>query len=207
MKCCITWIIFGISTTLGCRSQPPTRVGGGCEGCEAVFETPIPFEQLKPVDTLPDFNSAGPKIVISGVIYQADGRTPAKNVVMYVYHTDQTGRYPATGNEKGWEKRHGTIRGWVKTDENGYYKFYTLVPASYPNSRNPKHIHPVIKEEGKNEYWIEEFLFDDDPYLTAEERNKSTPRGGPGILKVHKKEGILFATRNITLGLNVPGYR
>ena len=68
------------------------------------------------------------------------------------------------------QRQHGYIRGWVKTDVNGFYKFYTLVPASYPNSNNPKHIHPTIKEPGKTAYWIDEFVFDDDPLLPEEER-------------------------------------
>ncbi|HEX7845865.1 MAG TPA: hypothetical protein VF476_08715 [Chitinophagaceae bacterium] len=182
------------------------KVGGGCEGCEAIYENPIPFDQLNEVDTLSDFNTPGPKLVVSGIIYQNDDKTPAADVILYFYHTDQTGVYPTTGNEKGWAKRHGYLRGWIKTDKNGFYKFYTLVPASYPNSTNPKHIHPIVKEKGKTEYWIDEFVFDDDPLLPKEERNRSKPVGGSGVLKTVLKDGVLYAERNIILGLNVSGY-
>ncbi len=182
------------------------KVGGGCEGCEAIYESLVSFEQLKEVDTLPDFTEAGPTIEISGVIYHRDGKTPAKDVVLYVYHTDQKGNYSTKGKEAGWGKRHGYIRGWVKTDANGFYKFYTLVPASYPNSNNPKHIHPTIKEPGKSEYWIDEFVFDDDPLLPKEERTRTNPVGGDGVLKTAMKDGMLRATRNIILGLNVRDY-
>ncbi|MEP7144054.1 MAG: hypothetical protein ABI707_14325 [Ferruginibacter sp.] len=217
MKSSILLFVFATSITFNSCSQTNVKkqenrinkntiVGGGCEGCEAIYESPVPFEKLQPVDTLPDYYEAGPKIGISGIVYQSDGRTPAKDVVIYIYHTDQKGRYSTRGTETGWGKRHGHIRGWVKTDQNGYYEFYTLVPASYPNSNNPKHIHPVIKEAGKNEYYIDEFLFDDDPYLTPGKRNTINPRGGDGILKTYTKNGILRATRDIILGLNVPGY-
>lgn len=182
------------------------KVGDGCEGCEAVFESPIPFNKLSWIDTLPDFNEPGPKMVISGIIYKADGKTPAKDIVLYVYHTDQKGIYPTKGNEKGWARRHGYIRGWVKTNEKGEYKFYTLRPASYPDSRNPQHIHPTIKEPGLNEYWIDEYLFDDDPYLTAAERSNQPLRGGSGIIKLQQKNGMLVGERNIVLGKNVPNY-
>lgn len=37
-------------------------VGSRCEECEAIYESPIPFEKLDEVDTLPDFNDPGPKI-------------------------------------------------------------------------------------------------------------------------------------------------
>ena len=180
-------------------------VGDGCEGCEAIHECPIPFDQLSNVDTLPDFDQPGPKIEISGTIFHSDGKTPAKDVVLYVYHTDQTGVYPTKGNEKGWARRHGYLRGWLKTGADGKYKFYTLVPASYPNGRNPKHIHPTIKEPGIAEYWIDEYLFADDPYLQNENHNRP-PRGGNGVLKPEMKNGMLRATRDIILGQNVPGY-
>ena len=182
------------------------KVGGGCEGCEAIFESPTPFDQLNEVDTLPDFNEAGPKIEIKGIIYKPDGKTPAPGVILYVYHTDQKGNYSTKGNEKGWGKRHGYIRGWIKTNEKGEYRLYTLVPASYPNSNNPKHIHPTVKESGYSEYWIDEFVFADDPLLPAEERNRKNPVGGGGVLTTDMKDGMLKATRNITLGLNVRDY-
>jgi len=182
------------------------KVGGGCEGCEAIYESPVPLEDLNEVDTLPDFNDAGPKIEISGIIYKPDGKTAAPGIILYIYHTDQNGIYAKKGGEKGWAKRHGYIRGWIKTNEKGEYRFYTLVPASYPNSTNPKHIHPVIKEPGFSEYWIDEFLFDEDPLLPDSERNRAKPVGSNGVLKTVMSEGMLRATRNIILGLNVRDY-
>ncbi len=182
------------------------KAGGNCEGCEAIYECPVPFEQLNEVDTLPGFNDAGPKIEISGTIYKTDGKTAAPGVVLYIYHTDQKGIYAKKGDETGWAKRHGYIRGWIKTNAKGEYKFYTLVPASYPDSKNPKHIHPVIKEQGISEYWIDEFVFDDDSLLPSEERIKTRPVGGSGVLKTTLKNGMLRARRNIILGLNVADY-
>jgi protocatechuate 3,4-dioxygenase, beta subunit len=179
-------------------------VGGGCEGCEAVYESPVPFDKLSFIDTLPDFFETGPKLIVSGVIYKADGITPAPGVVLYIYHTNQNGLY--SGGEKGWGKRHGRIRGWMKTNEKGEYKFYTLIPASYPNSDNEKHIHPVIKEEGLNEYYIDEFVFDNDKLLTSAKRKKLENRGGNGVLVTELKEGIYYAERDIYLGRNIPGY-
>ena len=182
------------------------HVGGPCEGCEAVFESPIPFKQLKSVDTLPDFNQPGPKMEISGIVYQRDGKTPAKDVVLYVYHTDQTGHYTPGPNATGWEKRNGHIRGWLKTDKNGSYRFYTLKPGHYPNTNIPAHVHAIVKEPDKNEYYIDEYLFNGDPFLTASERSRQEKRGGDGIVLLENKAGILHAKRNIILGLNIPGY-
>ncbi|MEO5948659.1 MAG: hypothetical protein ABIP79_17725 [Chitinophagaceae bacterium] len=187
-------------------SATDRKVGGTCEGCEAIYESPVPFDQLNSVDTLPDFNEDGPKIEISGYIFHSDGNTPAANVIMYLYHTDQNGIYSGGGNESIWGKRHGYIRGWLKTDSNGFYKFYTLIPASYPNTIIQKHIHPTIKEPGKTAYWIDDFVFDDDPFLIEKERNKKYPVAGSGVLVIRKEKGILKARRDIILGLNVKDY-
>ena len=214
MKFLFLLLLATLFTQVGCTqnstSNKPAssdlKVGGGCEGCEAIYESPNSFEMLNSVDTLPDFNEKGPRILISGVIYMADGKTPARDIVLYVYHTDQQGNYSTRGDQKGWGQRHGYIRGWIKTGSDGSYKLYTLVPASYPNSNNPKHIHPIIKEPGKSEYWIDEFVFDNDPLLPAAERSRSKPVGGSGLLKPVIKDGILEAKRDIILGLNVKQY-
>lgn len=180
------------------------KVGGSCEDCEAIYESLVPFDRLRHIDTLPDFFEKGPKLVVSGVVYKADGKTPAQNVVLYVYHTDQNGFY--SKGDKGLGKRHGYIRGWMRTNEKGEYKFLTLIPASYPKSTIEKHIHPIIKEEGFTEYYIDDFTFDDDKFLTGEKRKRMELRGGNGVLVTEKKGDTFYAERNIYLGRNIPGY-
>jgi protocatechuate 3,4-dioxygenase beta subunit len=201
--------IAGCSQPGSANSKAPAgniRIGGMCEGCEAIYESPVPLDKLNWIDTLPDFFENGPKLEIRGIVYRRDGKTPAAGVVIYVYHTDQTGRYSTKGNETGWGKRHGYVRGWMKTNADGAYKFFTLRPASYPQSSIPAHIHPVIKEAGKNEYWIDEYLFDDDVFLTAKERASQKQYGGSGIIYLKQRDGLLVGERNIVLGLNVPNY-
>jgi protocatechuate 3,4-dioxygenase, beta subunit len=180
-------------------------VGGPCEGCEAVFE--YGDRELFAVNTLPDFNNNGPKLKLTGTIFLPDGKTPAENVILYIYHTDQNGIYPTKGNETGWAKRHGYIRGWVKTDSDGKYTFYTLKPGTYPSRSAPAHIHPIILEPDGKYYWIEEYLFEDDPLLTENELSKSSPRGGnSGVLNLKKEGNLWIGERDIILGKNVPDY-
>ena len=121
MKAIILFAVI-LASNSGC-SQNATKkaeavgkhVGGTCEGCEAIHESPTPFASMNNLCTLPDWNDQGRKLEVSGVVYKANG-SPAPDVVIYVYHTDQTGIYPTKGNEKGWGKRHGYIRGWMKTN-------------------------------------------------------------------------------------------
>ncbi len=188
------------------KSEQLQPVGGPCEGCEAIFETPVPFLKLPPVDTLPDYYNASSKLVVSGIVYGPDGKTPAPDVVVYMYHTNEKGVYPKKGNEKGWALRHGFIRGWIKTGSNGTYKFVTAVPAAYPNRKDPAHIHITVKEPNKNEYYIDEILFENDPLLTEAERNKILNRAGSGLVQLTKNKGIFYCKRDIYLGKNIPNY-
>ena len=181
------------------------QVGGPCECCEAWREG-LPG-QLSWQTTIAPADEPGESLEVSGVLFQKDGKTPAAGVILYVYHTDNEGRYSRGTGATECARRHGRLRGWMKTDANGRYRFRTIRPASYPNSTAEQHIHPIIKEPGLKEYWIDEFTFDDDPLLTSKVRKRMQNRGGSGILKPGRNaEGVWVAERNIVLGENVPGY-
>jgi protocatechuate 3,4-dioxygenase, beta subunit len=189
------------------QQTPPAfrLVDGPCEGCEAVFE--YGNKPLKPTDTLPDFAKQGTKIKLTGTIYQLDGKTPAPGVILYIYHTDTTGVYPTKGNERGWARRHGYIRGWIKTDKNGQYNFYTFRPAAYPGRSAPAHIHATLLEPNGSYYWLHDYYFKDDPLLSAEEASMTAIRGGGvGVLTLQQEGNLLVGKRDIILGKNVPGY-
>ncbi|RYF70759.1 MAG: intradiol ring-cleavage dioxygenase [Cytophagaceae bacterium] len=198
----ITLLVLSLN---GYYQQQP--VGGPCEGCEAIHESPVPFDKLTSFVKLPDANWDNKKpLGINGIVYKADGKTPAPNVVLYVYHTNETGYYVAKKDATGWERRHGSLRGWMRTNEKGEYKFVTLRPAPYPSRTDPAHIHITVKEPGLTEYYIDEFVFDDDPLLTISQRRKLENRGGSGILKLNDVGNMYKAERHIYLGRNIPNY-
>ena len=199
-------LLFFLLIVINAAAQT-TNVGGPCEGCEAIYENTVPFNNLESILKMPDATWEGKKpLGINGIVYKADGKTPAPGVILYIYHTDETGHYTATGEAKGWAKRHGDIRGWMRTNEKGEYKFVTLRPAPYPGHSEPAHIHITVKEPGINEYYIDEYLFADDPYLTPEKRRKLPNRGGSGVLNLKDVGNMYKAERNIYLGKNIPNY-
>jgi protocatechuate 3,4-dioxygenase beta subunit len=187
------------------RTGATRRVGGYCEGCEAIYEG-MPSE-LNWETRIAPATELGEPLEASGVIYKRDGKTPAPGVILYVYHTDARGIYPPATGATGHARRHGRLRGWVRTNAKGEYKFNTIKPASYPNSNIPSHIHPIIKEADRNEYYIDAWEFDDDPFLTQRERARRRNIGGSGVVRLTKSaSGVWFASRDIILGLNVENY-
>lgn len=188
---------MGISQKIS--NQHSVLVGGPCEGCEAVFE--FGAQPLSAVDTLPEFDQSATKLKVTGTIYRPDGRTPAEGIILYIYHTNAQGVYPRRGDETGWGRRHGYLRGWIRTEADGRYTFYTQKPGSY--SRNPAHIHPIILEPDGKYYYLSEYVFEGDPNL---ENGRGNGRGGSGVVTLRRRNGLLVAERDIVLGLNVPGY-
>jgi protocatechuate 3,4-dioxygenase beta subunit len=180
-------------------------VGGPFENREFTF-VDMP-KHIQSVDTSTGWNQIGQKLLITGTIFQRDGLTPAPNVILYYYHTDINGLYSDATNLDKRVRRHGYIRGWVKSDKNGQYAIYTVRPASYPDSKEPAHIHPSIVEPGiENPYYIDEFVFDDDILLSGQKRKNAENRGGSGVLRVLEKGDLQIAEHNIILGLNIPDY-
>ncbi len=204
MKLIVVMILVSFVSCLPIQAQKKL-VGGGCDGCDLIYDG-MP-QQLKSETVLGGSGEPGEPMEISGTIFKLDGKTPAEGVILYVYHTNAKGLYePAADQTEA--RKHGKLRGWMKTNEQGQYKFRSIRPAAYPNRRDPAHIHPIIKESDKNEYYIDEYLFDDDALLTAAERAKQEKRGGTGIIRLTKNTaGIWVGRRDIVLGKNIPNYQ
>jgi len=154
-------------------------------------------KKLNNVDTIPDFASKKRKLKITGTIFESDGKTPAKNVMLFIHQTDENGNFELKRQNR---KRYVRHRGWVKTDADGKYTFYTFVPGNYIYSNELRQILPIVKEPNKPEYKIETFLFDNDPRLKGKCRTKVEETNPNRILKLDKKRGLFIAKRDIILG-------
>ncbi|MEB8330513.1 intradiol ring-cleavage dioxygenase [Flavobacteriaceae bacterium KMM 6897] len=196
--------------TISCNGQSNSKVernvGGPCQDCKAVLDFKMLNITPKATDTLPGFRENEPKIKITGTVFQNDRKTPAENVLLYIYHVDRNGIYKPSDEPIGWEKTHGQYRGWLKTGKDGNFTFYTFRPAPYPEVNEPEHVHIYIKEPNTIPYYIDSYLFESDLTLTKEKRMAEKNRGGSGIVKLEKKNGIWTANRNIILGMNIPDY-
>ena len=152
--------------------------------------------QLNNTDSIPDFESKSNKLKITGTIYLSDGKTPAKDVILYIEQPDENGDYELKTENN---KRYVHHRGWIKTNADGQYTFYTFIPGQVLRYKELKHIHPVIKAPGQPEYDMDALLFDNDPFLSKSCRTRLAKRGIDTILKPIMKDNLLVATRDIVL--------
>lgn len=169
-----------------------------CEGCEAVAERP-PLT-LSPTWSLAGLDEPGERMVLSGQVRTADGSQPAAGVIIYAHQTNAAGLYANGTNATEWSRRHGRLRGWVKTGSDGRYEFLTIKPAPYPNRTMPAHIHLFVGEPGRRPYYIDDVVFDGEFGVTSAYRRAQELRGGSGIVTLRRRtDGTLLAIRNIRL--------
>lgn len=179
-------------------TRPALRPVADCEGCEAAWErdpaTLGPTLRLTPPD------EPGEPLVVEGTVYQADGRTPAAGVVLYFHQTNADGLYAGGTDESEWSRRHGRLRGWLRTGADGRYRLETIKPGQYPSRIDPAHIHVTVLEPGADPYWIDDIVFTGEPGVDATYTAKRENRGGSGVVTLKKTaDGRLAATRDITL--------
>lgn len=171
-------------------NYPPTLGGGApCGSCNAPKE-------LSWKTVIPPENEPGEPLIITGRVFQADGKTPAQGMVLWVYHTDRTGYY----NEKD-DASHPRLKGWMKIGADGKYEFRTIRPGAYPHRTTPAHIHAHVYGPDYSERSIADYWFKDDPRINAEELKKMADQGGhPAVVDLKRgTDGIWRGERDITL--------
>jgi protocatechuate 3,4-dioxygenase, beta subunit len=121
------------------------------------------------------------------------------NVVIYAYHTDAAGLYSRGTPETEWSRRHGRLRGWVRTDAAGRYLFDSVKPGPYPNDTMPAHVHLTVAEPGRRAYYIDDIVFAGEFGVTPAYRARQELRGGSGIVRLTRADGVWIARRDIVL--------
>ncbi|MDQ3245333.1 MAG: intradiol ring-cleavage dioxygenase [Pseudomonadota bacterium] len=170
----------------------------GCEGCEAAWERDP--SALSSRIKLAAAEERGEPMLLTGTVFRADGKTPAPDIVLYIHHTNASGRYADGTQESEWSRRHGRLRGWLKTGSAGRYEVLTIKPGRYPDRTDPAHVHMTVLDGDKDPYWVEDVVFDGEPGVDAAYRAERTNRGGSGIVRVQKDgAGRWIAQRDIIL--------
>ena len=139
----------------------------------------------------------GEPLIVSGTIYAPDGRTPMEGITLSVYQTDATGVYTTRGGNNRNTRLHGSMR----TNAEGKYEFRTIKPGAYPGFTNPAHIHAYVSGPAYPEYWIDEYIFDDDRFVSDEQRRNGAAQGSfsPVLKLTRGSDGVLRGVRDIKL--------
>lgn len=193
--------LAGSAALSACRAialVPDARAGlYDCEGCEGARERPA--AAMPATARIDREGEPGERLEVTGRVIGLDGK-PAPGVVVYAYHTNAAGLYAGGTPETEWSRRHGRLRGWVKTGADGLYRFETIKPAPYPDMSLPAHVHLTVLEPGRQTYWIDDVVFAEDALVDARYRAARENRGGNGIVRLRRTaEGRLVATRDIVL--------
>jgi protocatechuate 3,4-dioxygenase beta subunit len=204
-------MVSGGTTPGRCADLPPMakvdsqadNCGGGCAG---------PYEGLPAViasrTRIAPLSEPGEPLTITGRVTGADGR-PRAGIIVYAYHTDRLGIYPTPVPPRSQASSfQGRLRGWARTDANGHYVFDTIRPGSYPNSKNPQHVHMQIIEPGCMTYPIKELQFSDDPMRqTLSEQDRKNEENWTVVETPRRMANGWEVTRDIRLGESVKNYK
>ncbi|GLR16533.1 hypothetical protein GCM10007940_11480 [Portibacter lacus] len=192
----ITFITIAVKQPVPSSENDVSKIPD-CQWCGANEAS----ANLKWETTIADHNVQGERLIMEGTIYEKDGVTPAKDVIVYAYHTNNDGLYEKKGDETGNGVRHGYLRGWALTNSDGKYRFHTIKPAPYPNHSEPAHIHMTLKGKHFDEYWINATWFSGDQIITKEMTKKLTRTGGfSNIINLNlNEEGTWVGNRDIVL--------
>ena len=203
----VVQMLFGavvVSAAPACSASTRAQAGAArpdlyaCEGCEATSERDP--ASLPSRLRLASAEEPGERMLLTGRVLAADGSGPVQGVVIYAHHTNIDGLYANGSSENEWSRRHGRLRGWVRTDRDGRYAFDTIRPAMYPDNTEPAHVHLFIQEPGRPPYYIDDVVFAGEQGVDAAYRARQRLRGGSGIVQLARSDdGAWLAERDIRL--------
>jgi len=105
----------------------------------------------------------GVRLAVEGRLFGPDCRTPLANYAIDVWQADEQGNYyrAAQSNYR--------LRGKVKTDAAGRYRFESVLPGRYGDAAGirPAHLHITYLSPGGNALLTTQLYFEGDPYLGA----------------------------------------
>jgi len=137
----------------------------------------------------------GEPLQVVGTLIDTDGRTPARNAVIFAYHTDVTGEYDRPGG--GWR-----LKGWARPDASGRFVFDTIGPAPYPDRSTPAHVHVCVELGDGSRRTLKDVLFEGDPLLNASDIRASKALGRFAyICPVRRRDG----RATVDIALRLPG--
>ncbi|GEM_PF-2496772 len=153
---------------------------------EALFADEEPYREIT-VALCPD-NEPGEKLEFYGRILDEKG-LPLARASVIAYQTDLTGLY----NPRGSSTRNPRLRAVAITNDDGWYRFKTIKPGSYPDADDPAHIHMHV-DAAVHKHTYRTLWFAGDPRITADK--KSTLDQETVIVQLRKRQDGVWTVRH-----------
>jgi protocatechuate 3,4-dioxygenase beta subunit len=145
--------------------------------------------------TIAGTDEPGTRLTVSGRVLGQDGQ-PLAGASIYVYHTDANGEY-IPGSSGGSDRPR--LFAYLRSDGQGRYAFTTIRPGSYPNSRNPGHVHFEVSAPGAQPR-VYEIVFEGDPFIPSAFRDQArAPFGGVAIVTPRASGNTLAVDHDVLL--------
>ena len=134
-------VAFGISTAASAKGFKSKKDIVECDPTTLDYYGEGPFYSDNPPmiegNKLVSSNEPGERMIISGRVLNLDCNQFIPNTIIDVWHADDAGQYDNQGFR---------LRGFTKTNAQGFYLFETIKPGKYLNGNafRPAHIHYKI---------------------------------------------------------------
>lgn len=147
-------------------------------------------------------NSNGAPVVLKGIIFKEDGKTPINNAFVEIWHCDEHEVYDNASDDYNY-------RGAQKTTADGKYEFKSILPVPYKAnptdeaSWRPAHIHMRVSVLNQQDL-ITQIYFKGGKYVETDTW-ASAPQAVNRILNVAKnKAGESEIVFNVTMRKEIP---
>jgi protocatechuate 3,4-dioxygenase, beta subunit len=186
------WLALGLSQSTAQERFPtmPSLQGQmPCGSCK-------PPSSISSQAAIAPSSEPGDLLLITGTVYEPDGTTPARDITLFLFHTDAKGHY----NDPD-DANNPRLYGWVRTGADGRYEFRTIRPGPYPSLTTPAHIHVHFFGPGRPEWFIPEYWFEGDPRIPAKDRDLPARLGlfSPVVRLTKGSDGVWRGQRHIRL--------
>lgn len=154
-----------------CRATEPNSLG-------PYHRRQAPFQSVLAAPTEP-----GEPLVISGRVLAGDRCTPLTNAVVDAWHANAEGRYYNVGNDRDDGPEAYRLRGRIRTNARGEYRFETIIPGAY--SFRPRHVHFIASHPDAREL-VTQMYFSGDPRLDKD------PLVRPSLVVDQRGDTVIF---------------
>ena len=135
-------------------------------------QTERPAEIPNMAEIAPE-SEPGSGLFVRGRVFEPDGTTPARGVIVFAYQTGRDGLYARPGASDPWR-----LKGWARTDDDGRFGFRTIRPGTYPSRSEPAHIHLTLESPRYGRQLGPALVFEDDP-LVSERMTRESEQASP----------------------------